>query len=95
MACASIREYILLVNIEPVIGTLESERILHHLEILSRQKITYDTRLSDVCYDSLDLQDFMIGVEDFFDVVITMNEAVELKTMSELVELVEKKMKAK
>ena len=74
-----------------VIGSLESEKILRWLEVLSRQKITYDTRLSDVCYDSLDLQDFIIGVEDYFDVVITMKEGVELETMSDLVELVESK----
>jgi len=74
-----------------VIGSFKSDKILRWLEILSRQKITYDTRLSDVCYDSLDLQDFIIGVEDYFDVVITMKEGVELETMSDLVELVESK----
>ena len=75
-----------------VIGSLESEKILRWLEVLSRQKITYDTRLSDVCYDSLDLQDFMIGVEDYFDIVITVNESTELKTMSDLVELIENRL---
>lgn len=74
-----------------VIGTAESDKILNWLEILSRQKITYDTRLSEICYDSLDLQDFIIGVEDYFDIVITMAEATELETMSDLVELVERK----
>ena len=75
-----------------VIGSFKSDKILRWLEILSRQKITYDTRLSDVCHDSLDLQDFMIGVEDYFDIIITVNESTELKTMSDLVELIENKM---
>lgn len=75
-----------------VIGSHKSDKILRWLEILSRQKITYDTRLADVCHDSLDLQDFMIGVEDYFDIIITVNESTELKTMSDLVELIENRL---
>lgn len=76
-----------------VIGTLRSEKILRELSRLARQKLSYDDRLYDLYMDSAAMMDFILGVEDEFDITLNMRETSELKTVSDLVELVESKLK--
>lgn len=64
-----------------------------HLGILEHRALSYDDRLSEVCDDSLWLQDFILAVEDEYDITINMRETVELETVSDLVELIESKTK--
>jgi acyl carrier protein len=76
-----------------VIGTLKSEKILRELSRLARQKLSYEDRLYDLYMDSAAMMDFILGVEDEFDITLNMRETSELKTVSDLVELVESKLK--
>lgn len=86
-----------------VIGTATSEKIRRRLAELATGvrrmrtgsathiNLTYDDRLTDVCEDSLWLQDFIMAIEDEYDITIGMRETVELHTVSDLVELIESK----
>lgn len=89
--------------VDSVIGSTRSERIRHELSELAmgirRMRLgnsdhvvlSYDDRLSTVCEDSLWLEDFMMSIEDEYDIIINMKETVELETISDLVELIESK----
>ena len=44
----------------------------------------------DLEWDSLTVLDFVAGIEDEFDILITMNQQAEIETVGQLVEAVEK-----
>jgi acyl carrier protein len=53
--------------------------------------VTTATRFAqDLEWDSLTVLDFVANVEDEFDIIITMNQAAEIETVSQLVDAVEK-----
>jgi acyl carrier protein len=47
------------------------------------------TFASDLEWDSLTVMDFVAGVEDAFDILITMNMQAEIETVGQLVDAVE------
>jgi acyl carrier protein len=54
-------------------------------------EISDDTRFAqDLEWDSLTVLDFVAGIEDEFDIVITMNQQAEIETVAQLVDAVEK-----
>jgi acyl carrier protein len=53
--------------------------------------LSYDTKLTDFCLDSLKMQDFLMELEDFFDITLGMHECAEVVTVSDLVEVIESK----
>lgn len=91
--------------VDLVIGTELSEKIRHRLSELATgvrtshvghaeaYNLSYDDRLTDVCLDSLWLQDFLMVIEDEYDITLGMHETAELSTVSDLVELIESKIK--
>ena len=76
---------------ELVIGSNKSDDILREVSIQARQPVSYDTKLSDFCIDSLKMQDFLMELEDFYDITLGMHECAEVVTVSDLVELIESK----
>jgi len=44
----------------------------------------------DLEWDSLTVLDFVAGIEDEFDILITMNQQAEIETVGQLVDAVEK-----
>ena len=76
---------------ELVIGSSKSDDILREVSIQARQPVSYDTKLSDFCIDSLKMQDFLMELEDFYDITLGMHECAEVVTVSDLVELIESK----
>jgi acyl carrier protein len=54
-------------------------------------EVTDQSRFAqDLEWDSLTVMDFVANVEDEFDIIITMNQAAEIETVSQLVDAVEK-----
>jgi len=74
-----------------VIGSSKSEDILREMSIQARMPLSYDTKLTDFCLDSLKMQDFLMELEDFFDITLGMHECAEVVTVSDLVEVIESK----
>lgn len=91
--------------VELVIGTATSELIRRRISELAtgicmdrfreyrHRDLSFDDRLSEVCDDSLWLQDFIMAIEDEYDITIGMRDTIELETVSDLVELIESKIK--
>jgi acyl carrier protein len=53
--------------------------------------ITDDTRFAqDLEWDSLTVLDFVAGIEDEFDIIITMNMQAEIETVGQLVDAVDR-----
>jgi acyl carrier protein len=54
-------------------------------------EITDATRIAqDLEWDSLTVLDFVAGIEDEFDIIITMNMQAEIETVGQLVDAVDK-----
>ena len=54
-------------------------------------EISDDTRFAqDLEWDSLTVLDFVAGIEDEFDIIITMNMQAEIETVGQLVDAVDK-----
>lgn len=83
--------------VELVIGTPRSELILRDLNKMRygdnvwSLTMSYEDRLSDIFVDSLHLLDFVMEVEDHYDIVLGTHELADISTVSELVELIESK----
>ena len=51
--------------------------------------VSEETRFAqDLEWDSLTVMDFVAGVEDEFDIIITMNRAAEIETVGALIDAV-------
>lgn len=73
-------------NLEKVIGLLASQ-----LNI-SKDKISADSRIiEDLGADSLDMVEMLMTLEDEFGISISDEEAVNLKTVADIVNYIEKK----
>lgn len=54
-------------------------------------EVTDATRFAqDLEWDSLTVLDFVAGIEDEFDILITMNQQAEIESVGQLVDAVEK-----
>jgi acyl carrier protein len=54
-------------------------------------EVTEGTRFAqDLEWDSLTVLDFVAGIEDEFDIIITMNMQAEIETVGQLVDAVDK-----
>jgi acyl carrier protein len=54
-------------------------------------EISEDTRFAqELEWDSLTVLDFVAGIEDEFDIIITMNMQAEIETVGQLVDAVDK-----
>ena len=54
-------------------------------------EVTDATRFAqDLEWDSLTVLDFVAGIEDVFDILITMNQQAEIESVGQLVDAVEK-----
>ena len=53
--------------------------------------INYDDKLDDLGLDSLDLVETMLKIEKALDIVFSTDEIVELKTVQDVVNLIESK----
>lgn len=66
------------------------------LELLSKQmdgdsKATLETRIpGDTTMDSVKVMDFLLELEDEFDITIPLNRLAEVETAADLVEAIEK-----
>lgn len=73
-------------NLEKVIGLLASQ-----LNI-SKDKINADSKIiEDLGADSLDMVEMLMTLEDEFGISISDEEAVNLKTVADIVNYIEKK----
>lgn len=69
------------------------EIILSELSI-SADKITRESRLQeDLGADSLDAVELIMNVEDEFDIQISDDEATDIKTVGQLVDFIDQKIK--
>ena len=69
------------------------ERVEELIEPFNKKgvEITDATRFAqDLEWDSLTVLDFVAGIEDEFDIIITMNMQAEIETVGQLVDAVDK-----
>ena len=69
------------------------ERVEELIEPFNKKgvEITDATRFAqDLEWDSLTVLDFVAGIEDEFDIIITMNMQAEIETIGQLVDAVQK-----
>ena len=60
------------------------------------EKITEKSKvIDDLCADSLDVVEMLMTLEDEFNVTVTDEESVTLKTVGDIVKLIDKKTKQK
>ena len=67
-------------------------RVAKLIEPFNRKGVTLTdatTFAGDLEWDSLTVMDFVAGVEDAFDILITMNMQAEIETVGQLVDAVE------
>ena len=73
-------------EVEEVVRNIVSNKA--SLEGLSR-----NTELSSLGFDSLDLVEITLEIEDVFNINFTSGEIADLKTMNDVIELIERKTK--
>jgi acyl carrier protein len=79
-------------------GNSTFEKLCHLLQPFNSNgiKISPDTDISaDLNIDSVAVMDFVMEVEDAFDIEIPLNILSETRTMSDLVQVVESRIKAR
>lgn len=68
-------------------------RILAEIEPYNKKGVALTdatTFAGDLEWDSLTVMDFVAGVEDAFDITITMNMQAEIETVGQLIDAVQK-----
>ena len=68
------------------------ERVSAQVDAFNKKgvPVTPDTRFQqDLEWDSLTVLDFVAGIEDEFDILITMNMQAEIETVGQLVDAIE------
>ena len=70
-----------------------AERIGRIIEPFNKKGVALDegtTFAGDLEWDSLTVMDFVAGIEDEFDIIISMNQQAEIETYGQLVDAVQK-----
>lgn len=70
---------------------MHRENVHVRLERLIERRLDQTERLANVFLDSLDHIDFLMKIEDEFDIVIDQKTAAELETVEQLVEVIYQK----
>ena len=70
-----------------------AERIGRIIEPFNKKGVALDegtTFAGDLEWDSLTVMDFVAGIEDEFDIIISMNQQAEIETYGQLIDAVTK-----
>ena len=59
----------------------------------SLEGVTGETQLSSLGFDSLDLVEITLEIEDVYHISFTSSEIADLKTVNDVIELIERKTK--
>lgn len=66
------------------------ELAIEHLDI-NPEEIGFDSKISDLDIDSIDLVDFIMVLEDEFSIEFSDEELDEIETLADIVSLIESK----
>jgi hypothetical protein len=66
------------------------ELAIEHLDI-NPEEIDFDSKISDLDIDSIDLVDFIMVLEDEFSIEFSDEELDEIETLADIVSLIESK----